>query len=73
MAISTTGTRFATGDIKGNVRLWMLKPCERRGPRSLQGVIYGMQFQPDGHTILSVDAAELRIWRAGSAATAQSP
>jgi eukaryotic-like serine/threonine-protein kinase len=65
MSISPTGSRFATGDEQGTVRLWdaeSLREVVLLGTHP--GRVGGVHFQPDG-TLLSVDSRELRIWRGG--------
>ncbi len=66
MSLSPSGTRLATGDAQGVVRLWdaeTLREVAELGRHP--GRVGGVSFQPDGQTLLSVDPNELRVWRAG--------
>jgi WD40 repeat protein len=66
MSLSPGGTRLATGDAQGTVRLWdvqTLREIAVLGRHS--AAVGGVRFQPDGRTLLSVDANELRVWRGG--------
>jgi WD40 repeat protein len=65
MCISPSGKRLITGDAQGVVKIWeadTLRELMVVGTHS--GPVGGVQFQPDGITLLSVDRAELKIWRA---------
>jgi WD40 repeat protein len=64
MARSPRGTRLVTGDAQGGVRLWdthTLREIAVLGKHT--SAVGGVRFQPDGRTLLSVDAHELRVWR----------
>ncbi|MBE7502856.1 MAG: hypothetical protein HS113_21755 [Verrucomicrobiales bacterium] len=64
MARSPGGTRLVTGDAQGGVRLWdtqSLREIAVLGKHT--NAVGGVRFQPDGQTLLSVDAHELRVWR----------
>ena len=66
MSVSSTGNRLATGDAQGAVRLWDVETLREVAVLGTHpGFVSGVSFQPDGQTLLSVDAKELRVWRAG--------
>jgi serine/threonine protein kinase/WD40 repeat protein len=65
MCLSPSGKRLITGDAQGVVKIWeadTLRELMVLGTHS--GPVGGVQFQPDGTTLLSVDRAELKVWRA---------
>lgn len=67
MSLSLDGTRLATGDAQGTIRLWDVETLREvavlgRHPGRVGGVL----FHPDGRTLLSVDANELRVWHGGA-------
>jgi eukaryotic-like serine/threonine-protein kinase len=65
MCLSPSGTRVATGDRGGHVRLWDVQTLHEV---ALLGThpepVRGLYFTPDGRNLLSVDTTELRVWRA---------
>jgi len=63
LCLSPSGTRFATGDDNGTVKLWDVQTLREivelgRHP----GEVTGLRFTRDGRTLLSTDATELRAW-----------
>jgi len=64
LCVSPTGTRLATGDRSGIVRLWDVQTLREVAEFGTHpGPVTGLWFTPDGRSLLSVDATELRVWR----------
>ena len=64
MTLSPGATRLATGDAQGRVKLWDVETLREVAVLGTHpGIVTGLQFQPDGRTLLSVDNSELRIWQ----------
>jgi eukaryotic-like serine/threonine-protein kinase len=67
MSVSPSGSRLATGDAQGVLRLWDTKTLRDIAVLGTHaGPIIDVCFQPDGRTLLSIDATELRAWQVGS-------
>ncbi len=65
MDLSPNGTRLATGDAQGIIKLWALNPLREVGVLGHHpGMIDGVRFSQDGKTLTSVDRGEWRVWRA---------
>ncbi len=74
MDLSPNGTRLATGDALGLVKLWHLDPLrEVTTLGSHTGLVRELRFQADGKEIHSVDQFEWRVWRAESRELQSSP
>lgn len=64
MCLSPSGTRLATGDLGGHVRLWDVETLREVALLGTHpGRVIELYFTPDGRNLLSVDATELRVWR----------
>jgi len=64
MCLSPSGTRLATGDLGGHVRLWDVQTLSEIALLGTHpGTVTGLYFTPDGRNLLSVDTTELRVWR----------
>ena len=65
MCLSPSGTRVATGDLIGHVRLWDVQTLREVALLGTHpGPVRGLYFTPDGCNLLSVDTTELRVWPA---------
>jgi WD40 repeat protein len=65
MALSPGATRLATGDAQGKVKLWDVETMREVAVLGNHpGIVTDLQFQQEGRRLLSVDAGELRIYRA---------
>jgi WD40 repeat protein len=65
MCLSPSGTRLATGDRGGHVRLWDVQTLREVALLGTHpGPVEGLSFTPDGRNLLSVDTTELRVWPA---------
>ncbi len=66
MDLSPNGTRLATGDSQGLVKLWHLDPLrEVTTLGSHTALVRGLRFQPDGKQLHTTCRIEWRVWRAG--------